>query len=1010
MGSDFLENVFLLTLGKTFVSGLNNITNRYSDIYMSNFLFIHKWDFWIVFSIVFILSLISIISLIFYVRTTQKKNLEFRDLYLKNERQKKTLDRLFRTSPVGILITDINGEIFSYNKEFLKLFRLDQEKNYEKFNIQEILYPHPFEKLFEKVKRKPQNFEKVDATFPITLENGEVRFFQHICYLEEFDYDPQKMLIHIFVDFTTQKQLELELKKSEEKYRTYIELSTDAIFCFEANEAMPIDLPIEEQIVWIFNSAFLSDCNLAFAKYYGFTTVREAIGTPLAQIINPSNPSKVALIKDFVSNNYSVNGFITYFTDENGKIYYVRNSLFGIIENNKLVRAWGAFHDITELIDLQKQYRETATKYENLVENLNSILLHMDMNGNIIYMNNYGLKFFGYTKEELIDQRAAGTIVPREESGTGRNLFELIQQILQDPLKFEYNENENIKKDGTRVWISWKNTPIYDSSGKCVKILSVGIDRTEQKKKELELVRTWKFIYSMVDALPDAVCIKDADGRWIYANKSMLEVFNLVGKEVVGKTDLDIIEFDEFYKEELEGCVKSDQYVWEAKSPVRFIEIIKKKEGGSRIFDIVKVPTFNDDGTPLSISVIARDVTYQKEVEDALKESEQKHKEIVNLLPLPAFVVLENKVVFANHSAKSLFQEFQEGNEVEISMLENYFDANELAKLLNMIGNDIHSEKITSKYIPNYGEKIFAASSVSILFGSTTSTLFVLNDVTEQVLYSTYLEKVQRELISQKYELERVNNQLNSKNRELAELNATKDRFFSIIAHDLKNPIHGIKNLSDEFLRSFDELKLDEKREFVYAINSSSSKLADLIEDLLLWARTQTQTIKHNPVEVNLKYVVENTVSFFQHKAKQKNIVLLSRIDENTSVFADVNSVSTILRNLISNSIKFTNEGGVVRIFSQPIEQNGKWYEQISVQDNGVGIPYEVQDKLLQLDFHFSALGTKNETGTGLGLNITKELLKINGGKLWFESKPKVGTTFHFILPRKEDGCYEKDS
>ncbi len=190
-------------------------------------------------------------------------------------------------------------------------------------------------------------------------------------------------------------------------------------------------------------------------------------------------------------------------------------------------------------------------------------------------------------------------------------------------------------------------------------------------------------------------------------------------------------------------------------------------------------------------------------------------------------------------------------------------------------------------------------------------------------------------------------------------------------------------------------------REFVFAINSSTSKLADLVEDLLVWARAQTRTINYNPVDFNLRYVVENTLSFYTENAKQKNIVILNRIEEDVNVFADVNCVSTILRNLISNAIKFTFEGGVIRIFSQEIEEDGQLFEQISVQDNGIGIPYEVQDKLLQLDFHYTGLGTKNERGTGLGLTISNELVKLNGGRLWFESTPKVGSTFHFTIPKK---------
>lgn len=968
---------------------------------ISKLLQVRSEDIFLVLLIVIILLVISTLSLLLYLVTTRKKNIQLQLLFEEKEKQRHILDSLFQTAPVGIVVTDSLGIIASYNEEFIRLFKLDKNKSYEGQLLQTLILDNEFQQYYKVALEK--RIEKIKDLFEISVvfPDGSVGYFQYKSKFVETQDSSHTLLINIFVEVTKQKQFELSLKKSEEKYRTFVELSTDAIYCFEAKEPVPIDFPIEEQIVLFFKNGFLSDCNLAFAKFYGFESVEDTKGAPLSKIISPANESKMALLLNFISNNYKVDGFITYLNDNNGNLFYVRNSLFGVIENGTLVRVWGVFQNVTDLVNLQRQYQETATKYENLVENVNSIILHIDLNGNIIYINNFGLKFFGYSKEELIGKNVIGTIVPEIESVTGRNLIEQVKNIIAEPLKYEYNINENIRKDGTRVWISWKNTPIYDSNGNCVEILAVGIDITEQRKKELELQRIWNLIYSMFDALPDAISFKDPEGRWIYANQSMMEIFNLVGKEVIGKTDYELIQYDEFFREALEGCAKSDQMAWEAKVPLRLEEKIKTKDGKERIFDLVKVPTFNEDGTRRGIGVVARDVTFLKEVEKLLIESEQKHKEIVNALPLPSFVVSEGKIIFANNNAKKLFNNLLDNAEVDFSVLENYFKEKDFSKLQKIVQKGKLDYYSLFKIETKDGEKIFSVSVAPVSIGTTISTLFVLNDVTEQVLYSSYLEKVQKELIYQRYELERINKELNEKNKELAELNRTKDKFFSIIAHDLKNPVYGVKNLTEEFLRSFDELKYEEMREFVFAINSSTSKLADLVEDLLVWARAQTRTINYNPVDFNLRYVVENTLSFYTENAKQKNIVILNRIEEDVNVFADVNCVSTILRNLISNAIKFTFEGGVIRIFSQEIEEDGQLFEQISVQDNGMGIPYEVQDKLLQLDFHYTGLGTKNERGTGLGLTISNELVKLNGGRLWFESTPKVGSTFHFTIPKK---------
>ena len=959
-----------------------------------------KEDFILISILIVILMIITSISLILYLNSTKKKNQQLQILLKEIEDKSKTLDTLFRYSPVGILISDSKGKILSFNDEFAKLFGIEQGLDIVGRSIFDFLSPKAFEKCKDAINKIDNGIAKVINEFDVTLPNGEVRNLRHICSAFENEYYGFDTFAHIFVDLTEIKAYQNLLKKNEEKYRTYIELSSDAIWCFEGIQPLPTNLPVEKQIELIFKVAYLADCNLAFARFYGFDSVESAKGTPFSKLISPDNPTKVELLRQFITNNYSVDGFITVVQDEKGNDIYVRNSLFGVVENGFVVRVWGAFQNITELINLQRKYQQTARQYENLLENVNSIILHMDLSGRILYMNQFGLDFFGYTREELIGQNVVGTIVPKIETHSGRDLEELIKDLLNNPKKYEQNENENLKKDGTRVWISWKNAPIFDEQGKVVAVLSAGIDVTERRQKEEELKQAWNFIYSMMEALPDGVAIKDPEGRWVYANRAMLEVFDLVGKEEIGKTDLELARYNEFYREELEDCYKTDNVAWEKREPIRSEESVKTKDGDVKIFDVIKVPGFNLDGSRRGLAVVARDITVQKNAEKALKISDERYREIVQNFPLPSFVVHRDNIVFSNELAKTTFEKIFKSEPVLFSNLKEYFDFEELAKIFNAM--QLPERTTQSTKINSFAnERIYLVSTVPIVFGMLESYLIVFFDITGQAKYQEYLENLQKKLIYKSKELERINRELNEKNRELAELNATKDRFFSIIAHDLKNPIYGIKSLSEEFIRSFDDLRKEEMREFVFAMQSSAAKLAELLEELLIWARTQTKTLQLNPVELNLRYVVDSTISLFQTTAQQKNIVLLSRVDDSAVVFADTNCLSTILANLISNSIKFTNEGGVVRIFSKTIEENGKLFEQISVQDNGIGIPYEVQDKLLQLDFVYTSPGTKKETGTGLGLNIVQELVKISVGRLWFESTPNVGSIFHFTLPKE---------
>lgn len=952
------------------------------------------------------LLLLSFIALILYIRSSKQEKKRLQNLLEEIKVRERTLNALFENSPVGIVVSDSAGTILSHNKLFLKFFGWDETVGLSPRTFGDIFAEDHLKKfllVFDELKK--EGSKNLANEMSILLHDGTVRWYYHICSRFENEFVEEDTFLHIFSDITERKDFESKLKREEEQYRTYVELSNDAIWCFEATEPIPISLPVEEQMQLMFEKGFLAECNMTFANFYGFENPLKARGVKLSNIISAENPTKIALLHSFIENGYKLDGFLTTVQDTQGNDIYLRNTLFGIIEQDCLVRAWGAFQNVTELVNLKNKYQEVAKKYRDLINNINSVVLHVNLDGRILFINEYGLKLFGYEADELIGKNVVGTIVPLQESSTGRDLSKLMQEIFANVEQNQYVENENIRKDGTRVWISWKNTPIYSKDGNYYEVLSVGIDITDRKKAEIELQNTWDLIFALMDALPDAVCFKDAEGRWIYANKVMLKLFNLEGKEFKGKTDAELIYFDESYRSAFETCIESDRKTWEKKTTAHYEETIASKDGRENIYDVVKVPIFNSDGTKRGLAVLGRNVTIQKIALGALQESEERYRKLVEGLPLPTLVLHNEDVIFANRPAKNIFQKLNKSVDDYSISVKRYFTGDNFDKLMEIIRNPNQRTEPSQIAIDFEGEeRQFNVSSVPILFGGKDSFLLVLNDITEQKRYSEYLEKLSKELQQQKIELEKINQELAEKNRELKELNSTKDKFFSIITHDLKNPIYGVKSLVSEFNASFDVLNDVEKREFISAIFSSTSKLADLLESLLLWSRTQTRTLPYNPTEVNIKYLVEDTISFHYQNAKQKDIVILQRLEENATAYADVGCVTTILRNLISNAIKFTGQGGVIHISSETIEEDGAKYEKIAVADNGIGIPYEVRDRLLRLDFQHTSLGTSGERGTGLGLIIIKELVELNGGKIWFESELNKGSTFYFTLPKKEDG------
>lgn len=240
--------------------------------------------------------------------------------------------------------------------------------------------------------------------------------------------------------------------------------------------------------------------------------------------------------------------------------------------------------------------------------------------------------------------------------------------------------------------------------------------------------------------------------------------------------------------------------------------------------------------------------------------------------------------------------------------------------------------------------------------------------------------------------------QIEKQNEELQLLNATKDKFFNIIAHDLKGPFNAILGLSDLLFEDFENLDNEEKKEFIRNIGASSRETYKLLENLLEWARTQSGHIDFNPETIELKRFVGNLLPLFSQQLTNKNLYLKTDIAGTLKVKADTHMLNTILRNLISNAIKYSYNGGEVQISAVP--EDGM--VNVSVSDRGTGISGENQQRLFKIDEHFRTEGTESEKGTGLGLMLSKEFVEKHGGNIRVESRAGEGSVFTFCVPGME--------
>ncbi len=320
------------------------------------------------------------------------------------------------------------------------------------------------------------------------------------------------------------------------------------------------------------------------------------------------------------------------------------------------------------------------------------------------------------------------------------------------------------------------------------------------------------------------------------------------------------------------------------------------------------------------------------------------------------------------------------------------FGTNIIQASANQQIREMTEKSISNKQPVNYSSKSTTRSGQTIWIHTSLSP--VLNDKGDIINLVaidtdiTALKEAEAKIQEQNGEISKINEALN-------ELNATKDKFFSIIAHDLKNPFNSILGFSDLLLTNLGNISPEKLFKMVTTINTSAKSAYKLLENLLEWARTQTGKIEFRQERTSLKSIFDNASEITQGIALNKNISLSFELSEDFDVFVDRNMVSTILRNLITNSIKYTNKGGNINVVAHRDDHQVS----ISVIDNGVGIDPVIIGKLFKISEKVSTAGTEKEGGTGLGLLLCKEFVEKHGGHIGVKSELGKGSEFIFTLP-----------
>lgn len=338
----------------------------------------------------------------------------------------------------------------------------------------------------------------------------------------------------------------------------------------------------------------------------------------------------------------------------------------------------------------------------------------------------------------------------------------------------------------------------------------------------------------------------------------------------------------------------------------------------------------------------------------------------------------QGELIFANKTLKSFFVP-------DIPPKDNFLNPS-LKRLLQMTPKET---LIYSGYVTIGGYDRENVSLLGKIYRKENELLFVGGGDIRQLLEQN------AQLFDLNSEINALQRQLTKEKVMLEEANAAKDKFFSIIAHDLKNPFNALLGFSEFLLHNYKEMASSEVEEQLVLLRDTSKQTYSLLEDLLTWSKAQRGKIECKPQNVKFKIICDEVRALIGYLADEKEIALVLEADTDIDVYADANMLKTILRNLVSNAIKFSYRGGKITTSATRDDKAVT----ISVEDNGKGISRENQGKLWNLAGKYTTRGTEDESGTGLGLLICKEFTEAHGGRIRVESEEGKGSKFIFTLP-----------
>lgn len=743
----------------------------------------------------------------------------------------------------------------------------------------------------------------------------------------------------------------LQLKDSEEKYRSILKNSLTAQFIIEPN-------------------GYILEANQAALEMFGYT-IDEMRTLGRSGFMDTSDPNLVAFIKKREETGFAraeLTGI-----RKSGERFPHEISSVTFKDSNGVQRTSVSMVDITERKKAEEKLRLSEAEFRAAFEYSALGMSLMEIDGKWLRINESFCRILGYTNRELMALTLTEITHP-EDRDKDRTLKE---QVLNGSKQSYHLEKRLIHKSGSVVWVHQAASVVHDTDYKPSHWTVQIQDITEQKNIENTLREERELLRTLIDNIPTGIFVKDLNSRKLLVNKAECDFMGVKDdSEILGKDDYELLPMD-FANQ----AIAEDKQVFSTGKPILNSEMrVTWKDGTTRHILGSKIPLF-ENGKISGLLGITYDISKIKEAETALLESESKYRSIFeNIQDVfyqtdQAGTVTEISPSIERHSG------YTRDEVIGRPVTDFYYRIEDREQLI---------ETIKSNRIVTDFEVRLKTKAGQIRYSSVNAQLIIRNGVvigTEGSMRDVTERKLQED------SLKLLNDDLNT-------LNEQKNKLLSVIAHDLRNPISGCVALLEIVFMDLENTGKDELVEYMAMMQKGILNAHELLEDLLEWARIQFHSVDFIPYQIdNLAGEVRHTLKKIAPVAEAKQVEIRQEIEEGLTIMADRHMLASIIRNLVTNAIKFSNKDGKIVVSASRISGGFLF----SVADNGIGIPASNLGKLFSDDTGFTSYGTLGEKGTGMGLGLCRNFVEKHGGKIWVESTEGVGSTFYFNIPDQED-------